>query len=112
MRLLIGSVFLLAQLFSVIYAQFSPTRYFCWAPNDYMVEYRLNVDVNGRALTPQEILLRYRKPSTGIYQNIVRHLEDHVRQYETTYGLNDHAHVLLTYSTNGGERKEWKWPQQ
>jgi hypothetical protein len=111
MRLLIGSAFLLAQLASIIYAQFGPSRYFCWAPNDYMVEYRLNVDVNGRTLTPQQILLRYRKPETGIYQNVVQHLEDLVQQYETTYGRNDHAHVLLTYSINGREQKEWKWPR-
>jgi hypothetical protein len=112
MRLLLGVVFLLVQLFSVVYAQFGPARYFCWAPNDYMVEYKLSVMINGRALSPQEILLRYRKPPSGVFQNIVQHLEDIVRQYEQTYGRDDHARVFLKYSTNGRPQETWIWPTQ
>ena len=111
MRPLIGIAFLLAQLFSVVYAQFGPSRYFCWAPNDYMVSYRLEVNINGRALTSKEITRRYRGlKSSGVYQNVVKHLENIVQQYETTYGRNDHAQVLLKYSTNGGPEHEWRWP--
>ena len=54
--------------------------------------------------------LRYRLPSYRVYENIVTHMEDIIRQYETTYGRNDHAEILLKYSTNGGPQKEWRWP--
>jgi hypothetical protein len=112
MRSLIGIVFLLAQLFSIVYVQFGPARYFCWAPNDYMVSYDLRVKINNRILTPQEVERRYRLPQTGVYQNIATHLIDHLRQYETTYGRKDHSQVTMTYSTNGRQQEEWTWPQQ
>ena len=111
MRSLIGLAFLLAQLFSVVYAQFGPSRYFCWVPNDYMVSYRLEVNINGRLLSSKEITGRYHVlKSSGVYQNVVKHLKNIVQQYETTYGRNDHAQVLLKYSTNGHQEKQWKWP--
>lgn len=111
MRSLIGVAFLIAQLFSVIRAQFGPSRYFCWAPNDYMVSYRLQVNIKGQLLTSDQITRRYRGlKSSGVYQNVVKHLENIVQQYETTYGRNDDAQVLLKYSTNGGPEKEWRWP--
>ena len=109
MRVMIAVTFLVAQLFSIVYAQFGPSRYFCWAPNDYMVSYDISVEIAGRKLSPDDVKLRYRLPATGVYQNIASHLIDNLRQYETTYGRNDHAKVLLSYSTNGTQQKEWVW---
>lgn len=112
MRLAIAVLFLSAQLFSIVYAQVAgDERYFCWAPNDYMVSYHLQVKIDGRVLNREEVRLRYRLPSYRTYQNIVTHLENIIRQYETTYGRNDHAEIMLEYSTNGGPWKEWRWPQ-
>jgi hypothetical protein len=113
MRLGIAVTFLIAQLISIIYAQVVGTeRYFCWAPNDYMVSYQLQVKINGRVLGREETRLRYRLPSYRTYQNIVTHMENIIRQYETTYGRNDHAEIVLKYSNNGGPHKEWRWPQR
>jgi hypothetical protein len=111
MRLAIGAIFLSAQLFSIAYHQFVPTRYFCWAPNDYAVSYSIQVKINGRTLSPEEIKLRYRLAASGVYENVVVHLIDIWRQYETTYGRNDHAQIVLIYSTNGAPQKEWTWPE-
>jgi hypothetical protein len=112
MRPVIGVIFLAAQFFSIIYAQFGLARYFCWAPNDYIVEYALEVRIRGRILSPKEIRGRYRIPGTGIYQNTIQHLIDAVGQYEATYGHNDHARILLTYRTNGGPDQQWRWNKE
>src|SRR5438045_282056 len=113
MRSLIGAAFLLAQLFSVVHAQFGNSRYFCWAPNDSMVSYRLEVKINGRVLGPEDIIQRYRGPRlSGVYQNAVQNLKDYLQQYETTYGRDDHAQILMRYSVNGRPDKEWRWPSQ
>jgi hypothetical protein len=109
MRGLIGIVFLLFQLCMVLYARFVPSRYFCWAPNDYMVEYRLRVTVAGHELGPQESFRRYRLPEGGL-QLPVQHIMDIVQQYEQTYGKNDHACVAMRYCVNGHEEREWRWP--
>jgi hypothetical protein len=112
MRLGLAILFLLVQFASIIYAQAgADERYFCWAPNDYIVSYQLQVRIYGRILDREATRIRYRLPSYHVYQNVVTHMEDLIRQYETTYGRADHARVVLTYSTNGGPQKEWRWPQ-
>jgi hypothetical protein len=112
MRLGLAGAFLLAQLASIIYAQVAGNeRYFCWAPNDYMVSYQLQVQIEGRILDREATRMRYRLPSYHVYQNMVTHIESTIRQYETTYGRNDHAAVLLKYSNNGAPEREWRWPQ-
>lgn len=111
MRLGIAIAFLVAQFISIVYAQLAGNeRYFCWAPNDYMVSYQLQVKINGRVLSREQTRTRYRLPSYKTYQNMVTHLENIVRQYETTYGKDDHAQVSLVYSNNGGPQREWQWP--
>ena len=109
-RLLVGTTFLAAQLGMMVYARFNPSRYFCWAPNDYMVDYTLKVAVQGRVLTPEESRSRYRLPASQPYQNTAQHLIEIVRQYEQTYGRDDHARVRLKYRVNGREEQEWRWP--
>ena len=108
-RDLIGIAFLLFQLSMVLYARFVPSRYFCWAPNDYMVEYSLQVTIGGHQLNPQQTFRRYRLPEDG-YQAPVQHIIDIVQQYEQTYGNNDHARIVMRYRVNGREEKEWRWP--
>lgn len=114
MRTWIAITFLLLQLGSVIYARFTPRRYFCWAPNDYVVEYRIDVSVHGRPLSPEQVAQRYHiDRGTGWkVEHPAEHLIDSVRQYETTYGRNDKAEVRLTWKYNGHpELRTWKWPQ-
>ena len=93
----------------VVYSRFVSSRYFCWAPNDCIVEYGLQVTVGGRALAPEESFQRYHLPKDG-YQSPVQHIIDMIQQYEQTYGKNDHAGVLMKYRVNGREEKEWRWP--
>jgi hypothetical protein len=112
MRFGLAVAFLLAQLASIVYAQAAGNeRYFCWAPNDYMVSYDLQVRIDGRKLNSDQARARYRLPAGHVYQNIVTHIEDQIRQYETTYGINDHAGITLKYNNNGGPEKEWRWPR-
>lgn len=112
MRNLIGIVFLSLQLGMVLYARFVPMRYFCWAPNDYMVEYTLEVTIDGRTLPPLESRQRYRLSDQGVYENTVTHLIGIVRQYEQTYGRRDHAQVVIRYRVNGRQEKAWRWPTE
>lgn len=114
MRTAIAIVFLLLQLGSVLYARFTPRRYFCWAPNDYVVEYQLEVKVHGRPLSPEQVRARYQiDPGyIGKVEHPAEHLIDDFEQYEKAYGSNDQAQVRLTWKYNGHpELRHWQWPQ-
>jgi hypothetical protein len=114
LRTTVAVLFLVLQLGSIVYARFTPRRYFCWAPNDYVVEYQLDVDVNGHALSQEQAWKRY-----GIapgrwarFEHPVEHLMDDIGQYETTYGKNENATVRLRWRYNGhAEIREWQWPR-
>ena|SRR6516165_10293584 len=106
----VGTLFLLLQLALVVYARFVPTRWLCWAPNDYAVQYELRVRVGGRDLSPLEIQQRYQLPSKGWYENPAENIIDIVNQYERTVGSSDTARVDLVYSVDGGHTREWQWP--
>lgn len=110
MRTAIGVAFLLFQLVMIVYARFVPSRYFCWAPYDAQSEYTLDVVINGRPLTPQEIRRRYRRPKQGVDNRSIQHVIDIVEQYERTYGRSDHAQVVMKYRVNGKEETQWQWP--
>jgi hypothetical protein len=106
----IGAGFLLGQLAWMLYEQTRPTRYFCWAPNDYVTDYQLAVTVAGRALSDEEVLRRYHWPRQGRFENVPQHLIDIVRQFEHTYGRAEEAHVQLVYRLNDHAEQEWRWP--
>jgi hypothetical protein len=117
----IGVAFLLFQVGAIATQHLGTTRYFAWAPNDYVVQYELRVRTDGRALTTGEIMARYRRlygtsagdPTamsvSGIYENPPQQLIDSIQQYETTYGRNDHAEVTLTYRIDTHAPVVWKW---
>ncbi len=100
------------QMGGVVYARLSPKRYFCWAPNDYVADYKLGVAVQGRELSSREILARYRLPEPfGVYENPAEHIISLIHQYETTYGVKDHASVTLEWRLNNqGPTRRWEWP--
>src|SRR4051812_9183584 len=104
-----GITFLLVQLGFIIHARFVPARWLCWAPNDYAVQYQLQVKTRGHDLSPAEIQARYHVPEHGWYENPAENIMDIVRQYECTYGKGDGAEVRLSYQLDGGERREWLW---
>ena len=110
MRQAVGIVFLLLQLASMVHAQFVPSRWICWAPNDYAIWYRLDVRVNGHSLSPEEIENRYQLPGESVYQNPPQNIKDIIRQYEQTYGRKDQTEVNLLYREAGGPPQQWQWP--
>src|ERR1700730_3018325 len=56
----VAALILLAQMGLNIWQHVGDTRYFAWAPNDYLVTYDLRVDVGGRPLSTEEVRRRYR----------------------------------------------------
>jgi hypothetical protein len=113
LRTLVAALFLAAQLGAIVYTRFTPRRFFCWSPNDTVNELHLSVELNGHRLSPQQVLARYgMKTDTATVEYPIEHVMDFVRQYETTYGRNDHARVRLSWRHNGRPEQQWQWPQQ
>ncbi|HEX4186811.1 MAG TPA: hypothetical protein VHY83_02825 [Solirubrobacteraceae bacterium] len=125
----IAGVLLLAQVGINIWQHTGKTRYFAWAPNDYLVTYDLHVDAGGRSLTVAEMEHRYRLDLSSrlgeeaqarvglarsehyVFEDAPQELEDRIRRYEETEGKKDRAHVSLTYQFDGGKEQTWQWPR-
>lgn len=104
----IGILFLTVQVASVIYARFIPERFFCWAPYDEHTYYSIDVVVDGRSLTLDEVKSRYRYLPEGWEPRCIDNVFSLVQQYESTYGKAQDAEVTITYSTNGKTEKIWR----
>jgi hypothetical protein len=111
LRWAIGVALLLFQVGAIVYARFVPARYFCWAPFDMQTDYRLDVHVNGRRLSPAEIQKRYRRPAKGTDNRSSRHLMDIVEQAEHRYHPHDRTEVIMSYRVNGKQEQEWRYHQ-
>jgi len=111
-RNLAAAIFLALQLCLVVHAQFTPRRYFCWAPNDYANTFSLDIKIRGHELTQSQAVARYHLDPTGRYENPATHIMDTIRQYEKTYGRDDRAEVVLRWSLNGHEWQTWRWPEE
>lgn len=127
--LFIGVMILLAQVGVAIWQHLGDTRYFAWAPNDYLVTYDLQAGVGGRALTAEQVSRRYRLDLTSrrendltakaglasseryVWEDPPQHLFDRIKWYEQTYGSPDPARVVLTYQLDGGPIRVWRWPR-
>ena len=105
----IGIAVLAVQVGLVAYEHLGPTRYFAWAPNDYVVQYRLTATVDGHHLSAAGVRSRYHLAPHGIWYFPAQHLVDDVQQYERTYGSGDHVRVTLTYRLNGHAQQTWRW---
>lgn len=99
------------QVAAIVYARFVPTRYFCWAPFDMQTDYRLQVEVNGRRLTPAEIRRRYRRGPQGTDNRSFSHLTDILEGAERRYHPQDRTSIVMTYRINGGEERTWIYRQ-
>jgi hypothetical protein len=51
MRPIIEFLFILLQVGSILYARFTPKRFFCWAPYDTHVKFKVFVTIEERILT-------------------------------------------------------------
>jgi hypothetical protein len=105
----IGIVVLALQVGLVAYEHLGPTRYFAWAPNDYVVQYQLTATVDGHRLSAAGVRGRYHLAPHGVWYFPAQHLVDDVQQYERTYGSRDRVQVTLTYRLNGHARQTWRW---
>ncbi|WP_179346369.1 hypothetical protein [Winogradskyella ursingii] len=111
LRQKIGVLFIVSQIALIIYARFVPERFFCWAPYDEHTYLDINVDVNGKKLSNEEIEKRYRYVSKGWEPRSINNVFNIVRQYESTYGKQDKTSVKIIYTTNGKEERIWNLEQ-
>ena len=112
MRRVLGIAILLFQIGAIVYARFVPARYFCWAPYDSQNDYVIEVVMDSRALSRDEIRRRYKKRAKGTDNRSIQHIKDIISGYETSYGAQENAQVTLSYRVNGGEEQSWKWPRR
>ena len=96
-----------AQVAGIVHARVNGTRYLCWAPYDQIAFYRIEADRHRAALTPAEIVARYRMPAAGRENRSIQHVLQAVAQYEATYGRPDSVVAHVTYSVNGGMEQTW-----
>ena len=110
-RIIAGVTFLLAQVASVTYARFVPQRFFCWAPYDMHTRFTVDVVLGGRQLSANEVARRYHYHSRGWEPRSIYNLQSMIRQYESTYGRDEHAQVSMRYEINGHPPVLWTWPR-
>lgn len=103
--------FLLFQVAMIVYARFTPTRYFCWAPHDTQNKYAIYVTLDNRELTSREVARRYRIRQEGVDPRAIEHVILLIDHYERTFGRHDSAEVRLEYRTNGGSLTVARWPR-
>lgn len=108
---IVGITFLTLQLLLIVYARFTPERFFCWAPYDERAHYEIDIHIDGRQLSPKEITTRYHYPSLGWEPRSIHNVISMARQYEATYGAQDNASVIIHYEKNGRPQQTWTWPQ-
>lgn len=100
---------LLFQVGAVVYARFHPTRFFCSAPNDAITKFNVQVISQGRKLSQAEIQNRYRFFKYGFEDRSPAHIFDIIKQYESTYGRNEHSKVVVYFNVNGKDQDSWKY---
>ncbi len=109
-RTVLGVCVLAPQVAMIGIARFHPMRYFCWAPYDTQIEYRISARVNGEQLSAAEIEARYRHPEVEVNPRMICQITDVVAHAEQYYHADDNAQVNVEYRTNGGPLQEWSWP--
>ncbi len=111
MRKTIILIFFFLQIGGIIYSRFREDRYFCWVPYDEISTYKIVVKIANHTFLNQEITDRYKIENPGRENRSIGNVKSIIRQYETTYGSNDGAIVLLIYNTNGKGEKTWIWAE-
>lgn len=104
---ILGILFLLVQLISIIYARVIPERFFCWAPYDEHTYIEVFAEIDDIKLTKNEIQERYHYKSIGWEPRSIHNIINIINQYESTYGKEEKAIVQIIYSTNGRKNESW-----
>ncbi|MEM9159019.1 MAG: hypothetical protein AAGB46_08200 [Verrucomicrobiota bacterium] len=106
----LGLLLIAFQLAAFVYAKVVDSRYFCWAPFDMHTSYQMEVVIDGRALTPQQIKTRYHLDHKGGNPRSYVEILGPIQQYEETYGKTDGAQITVRYSVNGKPEQIWEYP--
>lgn len=107
---LLGCALLAAQCGAIVYARFTPLRYFCWAPFDQQTKYLIEVFIGDEGLTEFQIQKRYRRPAEGYDNRSAHHLFDLIERAERKFEPAGRSRVTLLYSINGGRQLTWRYP--
>lgn len=107
-----GLLLLLAQVGAIVYARFTPLRYFCWAPFDQQTSYEIGVNIGGEGLSPLQIQKRYRRPAEGFDNRSAHHLFDIIERVEAQLEPAGRSDVEVHYRINGGPQQKWHYPQR
>jgi hypothetical protein len=120
---------ILLQVGIGVWQHFGSTRYFAWAPNDYLMTYDLQVTVNGASLSRDEISRRYRLSLTPLVKSAARtslglapseryvwqdppaEVRERIRRVEDRLPASARGQVVLSYQLDAGPRREWRWPR-
>jgi hypothetical protein len=112
-----------------IWQHLGSTRYFAWAPNDYLMTYNLEASVRGHVLTPAQIGERYRLSLAAlvsaraqrdiglasgmryVWEDPPAEVKRRIRRVEATYPPAERAQVRLDYQLDAGPTQHWRWPQ-
>jgi hypothetical protein len=105
-RTTIGIAILAAYLASILNAQlFSENRVFCFAMFSKMIDYEIHAQVNGRDLSPAEILQRYRKRAAGVQGASLAQITNIIVGRERR--SQDDVVVTVRYRVNGQAKQPW-----
>jgi len=96
------------QAFLIIYARYTPERFFCWSPYDEHSYMEVSVVIKGEELTGSEIKKRYHYRAIGWEKRSINNVFYLIKRYEMTYGIKDSAKVLVKYAINGHKEQIWK----
>ena len=110
-RILIGLLILALQAGAIVRARFVNDRYFCWAPFDQQTKYEIGVAIGDEGLTESQIRNRYRRPAQGVDNRSAHNLFDIITRAEQKFEKWGRSRVIVRYSVNGHEEREWRYPQ-
>ena len=110
-RFAIGALILALQAGAIVRARFVNDRYFCWAPFDQQTKYSIGVMIGDEGLADLQISRRYRRPAEGVDNRSAHHLFDIITRAEQKFEKWGRSRVLVRYSVNGHEEREWRYPQ-
>ena len=95
----------------VIAGCFLKEKHFNWVPYDELSNYEIKTIIADTLLSEKAIQQRYRRPARHRENRSIYNLISLIRRYETTYGSEDHAIVILNYRVNGHSSYYWSWPE-
>jgi hypothetical protein len=111
LRFALGVALLALQAGAIGRARFVDDRYFCWAPFDQQTKYSIAITVGDDGLAAAQIQSRYRRPAEGVDNRSAHHLFDIITRTEKKFEKWGRSRVLVRYSVNGRQEREWRYPR-